>query len=415
MRCFKRFTIIVMLALISVPAEAGVNNLLRQFAKPRWSATTARLLRPNVSPVPIARSTRSPSSPFVSPYIKPELAVGAQSHLLRNPVLYGTVPFYFQQTSGFHTFPFLSAQRHDDKRCRKDDTQVFLDSEYAGANIVIERAGMHNADIRIPVTDKDIRPGGGVAGPFMMAVTDAALYSALFARFGTVDLANTLSMNIDFLRKASEEKRVLASCELLEVDKILALGGVTLFSEGEPEPVAHATCRYLIPPAEMGQSEDSYEELTGSQPPVFSRRKLPVNNNPEMREHVQSFYTQVLGEGRLTVECIASKRADIRVPFASNRDLRSGGVVSTPFLVSIADIALFTAIFGETGDYPIAYTVSLNINSTRKPLPGADVLASCYLLRVGKSLVTGEIILYSDGDDRPIAHVKSTYSVVTLK
>jgi len=35
----------------------------------------------------------------------------------------------------------------------------------------------------------------------------------------------------------------------------------------------------------------------------------------------------------------------------------------------------------------------------------------CRLLKVGRSLVIGEVNLYSEGDDAPVAHAVGTYSI----
>jgi acyl-coenzyme A thioesterase PaaI-like protein len=39
------------------------------------------------------------------------------------------------------------------------------------------------------------------------------------------------------------------------------------------------------------------------------------------------------------------------------------------------------------------------------------VIAKCQLLKVGRTLVVGEVTLYSEGDERPIAHAVGTYSL----
>ena len=55
-------------------------------------------------------------------------------------------------------------------------------------------------------------------------------------------------------------------------------------------------------------------------------------------------------------------------------------------------------------------TTNLNINFLRKPAQ-ADLLAEAKLLKVGKRLAVGEVAIYSDGSDEPVAHVTSTYSI----
>lgn len=94
--------------------------------------------------------------------------------------------------------------------------------------------------------ESDLRPGGTVSGPTLMALADTAVYLAVLAMIGPVALAVTTSLNINFLRKPSPGAiRVEAS--LLKVGRRLAVGEVSLYGEGVAEPVAHATVTYSIP------------------------------------------------------------------------------------------------------------------------------------------------------------------------
>ncbi len=93
------------------------------------------------------------------------------------------------------------------------------------------------------------------------------------------------------------------------------------------------------------------------------------------------------------------------------QQLRPGGTVSGPVLMEIADAALYVAILGEIGLVALAVTTNLNINFLRKPRADADVVAECKLIKLGKRLVVGEVLLFSDGDEEPVAHVTATYSI----
>ncbi|MEO5740467.1 MAG: PaaI family thioesterase, partial [Vicinamibacterales bacterium] len=48
-------------------------------------------------------------------------------------------------------------------------------------------------------------------------------------------------------------------------------------------------------------------------------------------------------------------------------ELRPGGTVSGPVLMTVADVALYVAILGEIGIVPLTVTTSLSINFLRKP------------------------------------------------
>lgn len=79
-----------------------------------------------------------------------------------------------------------------------------------------------------------------------MTLADTAMYIAVLAMIGPVALAVTTNLNINFLRKPSQAD-VIAQARLLKLGKRLAVGDVTMYSDGDAEPVAHATVTYSIP------------------------------------------------------------------------------------------------------------------------------------------------------------------------
>lgn len=101
--------------------------------------------------------------------------------------------------------------------------------------------------VRLRYRDLHLRPGGTISGPALMALADSAMYSLLLAMIGPVALAVTTNLNINFLRKPAPVD-VIAKAEMLKLGRRLAVGSVTMFSEGDDEPVAHATVTYSIPP-----------------------------------------------------------------------------------------------------------------------------------------------------------------------
>ncbi|MEO7726256.1 MAG: PaaI family thioesterase [Burkholderiales bacterium] len=114
-------------------------------------------------------------------------------------------------------------------------------------HISIETVGGKAARARFHVGKKHLRPGDTVSGPTLMALADVAMYAALLGEIGLVPLAVTTNLNINFLRKPAQ-KDVIGEAKLLKVGKRLAVGEVTLYADGEPDPVAHVTCTYSIPP-----------------------------------------------------------------------------------------------------------------------------------------------------------------------
>lgn len=92
-------------------------------------------------------------------------------------------------------------------------------------------------------------------------------------------------------------------------------------------------------------------------------------------------------------------------------ELRPGGTVSGPTLMSVADVAIYVALLGTVGLIPMAATTSLNINFLRKPTKDARIIGSCKLLKSGRTLIIGEVYLYSEGYTEPVAHAVGTYSL----
>jgi acyl-coenzyme A thioesterase PaaI-like protein len=116
----------------------------------------------------------------------------------------------------------------------KKAIETFLQNEFPQVSFIIECVGEKSATIRKEINHDHLRPGGTVSGPVLMELAD---------------LAVTTSLNINFLRKPSAQKDLVAKCHLIKVGKLLAIGEVSIYSEGSVEVVAHAVGTYAIPPA----------------------------------------------------------------------------------------------------------------------------------------------------------------------
>jgi len=129
----------------------------------------------------------------------------------------------------------------------REELAQFLKKEFPQNKATIESVGERMATVRHTVGEAELRPGGTVAGPVMMTVADVALYVAILGEIGIVPLTVTTSLNINFMRKPASDRDIIGICKLLKLGKTLAVGEVTLYSEGVDEPVAHAVGTYAIP------------------------------------------------------------------------------------------------------------------------------------------------------------------------
>jgi uncharacterized protein (TIGR00369 family) len=91
--------------------------------------------------------------------------------------------------------------------------------------------------------------------------------------------------------------------------------------------------------------------------------------------------------------------------------LRPGGTVSGPALMALADAAMYIVLLSAIGPVRLAVTTNLSINFLRKAPAKRDLLAEAKLLKLGRRLAVGEVLLFSGQSDELVAHVTSTYSI----
>ena len=135
----------------------------------------------------------------------------------------------------------------------KNELAKFLATEFPQTKCSVESVGAGSAKVRHEIGFDELRPGGTVSGPVLMAVADVALYVAILGEIGLEALTVTTNLSINFLRKPSADADIIGDCVLLKVGKTLIVGEVTLYSEGLAEPVAHVVGTYSVPPANAGR------------------------------------------------------------------------------------------------------------------------------------------------------------------
>jgi len=129
------------------------------------------------------------------------------------------------------------------------ELDAFLHREFPqvdGQGYRVEEVRDRFARLRLPFHEDHLRPGGTVSGPALMSLADTAMYVVVLAMIGEVPLAVTTSLNINFMRRPGPVD-VIADARILKLGRRLAVGDVALYSDGDPEMVAHATLTYSIP------------------------------------------------------------------------------------------------------------------------------------------------------------------------
>ena len=134
-----------------------------------------------------------------------------------------------------------------------DELNEFLGAAFPGAprSYRVERVDDDGVRMRIPYDASQLRPGGTLSGPTMMALADSAAWMVTLSRIGPVALAVTSNLTIQFLTKP-QPADLLAHARLLRLGRRQSVSEVQMWSEGsDPNaPVAHATVTYAIPSAD---------------------------------------------------------------------------------------------------------------------------------------------------------------------
>jgi uncharacterized protein (TIGR00369 family) len=99
----------------------------------------------------------------------------------------------------------------------------------------------------------------------------------------------------------------------------------------------------------------------------------------------------------------------VRLPY-SELMLRPGGTICGPALMALADITLYGLVLSMIGRVEGAVTTNFSVHFLSRPAR-ADVLADGRILRMGRRLAVGEVIMHTLGDLRPVCHATGTYAI----
>lgn len=119
-------------------------------------------------------------------------------------------------------------------------------------------------------------------------------------------------------------------------------------------------------------------------------------------------FPQVSGE--FAIEEVGDMQIRTRL-LVAERHLRPGGTVSGPSIFALADVSVYLGILAMIGPEGLAVTTNCSIDFMRKPTAGVDLIAECRLLKLGRVLAVGDVLIYSDGMSAPVARASLTYSI----
>jgi uncharacterized protein (TIGR00369 family) len=114
--------------------------------------------------------------------------------------------------------------------------------------------------------------------------------------------------------------------------------------------------------------------------------------------------------GMFVIEDARVMRSRVRMP-VDERHLRPGNTVSGPSMFWLADCAFYVAVLATIGrEAREAVTTTMSINFMRRPTLN-DLVGEARILKLGRRLAVGDVQLFSDGSDEPVAHAQATYAL----
>lgn len=106
---------------------------------------------------------------------------------------------------------------------------------------------------------------------------------------------------------------------------------------------------------------------------------------------------------------VEAGRVLLKLPYQT-RQLRPGGVISGPTLMTLADTAAYALVLAHLGEVAMAVTTSLNIHFLRGCQPG-DLYAEGTLLKLGRRIATADVLMWTEGRDRAAAKATVAYAI----
>ena len=133
----------------------------------------------------------------------------------------------------------------------------------------------------------------------------------------------------------------------------------------------------------------------------------PVLTPDEIEALIHGVFPQV--RGQFTIEAMAEDGLTVRL-HTNDSHLRPGGTISGPAMFTLADCAFYFATLAMIGPEALTVTTNCNIDFLRKPPPG-DLLGAARILKLGKTLSVGDVLIRSDVSGEVVARASLTYAI----
>ena len=132
-----------------------------------------------------------------------------------------------------------------------------------------------------------------------------------------------------------------------------------------------------------------------------------ILSKQDMLLFLEEVFPQVTG--KINILKLANSAASVKL-ITTKSDLRPGGTLSGPSMFLLADVTFYIVVLSVIGKQALAVTTNCSINFMRKPEPN-DLVADARILKHGRKLIVGDVLLRSESCTDVVAHASFTYSV----
>ncbi len=127
-------------------------------------------------------------------------------------------------------------------------------------------------------------------------------------------------------------------------------------------------------------------------------------------ESMRAFMREIPFNQHLGIEVVAAHDDGMTISCAMRPEMRNGhGVLHGGVIATLADVAVGVALKPRIAP-KTATTIDLKVNYL-KPVTAGTVWARCYLVRVGRNLITGRVDV-TDDEGKMVAIAIASYMVL---
>ncbi len=135
--------------------------------------------------------------------------------------------------------------------------------------------------------------------------------------------------------------------------------------------------------------------------------RAPVLTAAEVLAFTEEVFPQM--QGRFAIHSLGPGvlTGEMKVTEA---DLRPGETISGPTMFTAADCAFYLLTLAMIGREALTVTTTCTINFMRKPDIG-PLRVEARVLKLGRALCVGDVLIFGTGMDAPVAHASLTYAI----